>query len=61
MPEAPKPLNSPLDRIKNLQPVDPSKVAALENRLKSKYVAGMTEYLREARLRAEQVQDKVIY
>jgi hypothetical protein len=53
--------SSPLKRIRNLQPVDPAKVAALETRLKESYVVGMTEYAREARLRAEAIRDKVLY
>ena len=51
---------SPLRRIKNLKPVDPSKVAEMETRLKRTYVEGMTQYAREARLRAEKVRDKVL-
>lgn len=54
-------LQSPLQRIKNLRPIDPAKVAALESRLKQSYVVEMTEYVREARLRAEAVRDKVLY
>lgn len=61
MEEKPKQLTSPLQRIKNLQPVDPAKVAALESRFKRTYVTEMTEYAREARLRAESVRDKVLY
>ena len=61
MQKPPQIADSPLARIKNLEAVDPAKVAALESRLKHNYVAGMTEYLREARLQAEKVRDKVLY
>lgn len=61
MEEKPTKSMSPLHRARNLRPVDPEKVAALEARLKGTYVREMTEYAREARLRAESVRDKVLY
>lgn len=56
-----KPATSPLERIKNLREIDSQKMADLQNRMRTKYVTRMTEYLRESRLRAERIQDKVIY
>lgn len=56
-----KKINSPLDRIQGLRPVAPEKAQALETRLKRGYVSQMTEYVREARLRAELGRDKVLY
>jgi hypothetical protein len=53
--------SSPVERLKNAKPVDPDKVRALESRLKRSYVVGMSEYNREARLRAESIKDKVLY
>ncbi len=61
MENKPEPSASPLKRIKNLKPVDAEKIAALETRLKGSYVVGMDEYLRESRLQAEKVRDKVLY
>jgi hypothetical protein len=54
-------LESPLARLKNLQEVPAEKVADIEKRFKATYVRGMTEYLREARLRAEKIRDKILY
>jgi hypothetical protein len=54
-------LDSPLTRVKGLQEVPAQKVADIENRFKNTYVRGMTEYQREARLRAEKVRDKILY
>lgn len=54
------PKTSPLHRIENLQEVDPKKVADLEARLKRTYVSRMSDYVREARLRAEAVRDKIL-
>lgn len=54
-------LESPLARLKNLQEVPAEKQAAIEERLKANYVRPMTEYLREARLRAEKVRDLILY
>lgn len=54
-------LESPLERLKYLQEVPAEKVADIEKRFKMTYVRGMTEYLREARLRAEKIRDKILY
>jgi len=56
-----KRLNSPLERIQGLRPVASEKAQVLETRLKRSYVPQMTEYVREARLRAELGRDKVLY
>ncbi len=54
-------LESPLARLKNLQEVPADKQADIEKRLTVNYVRPMTEYLREARLRAEKVRDQILY
>lgn len=54
-------LQSPLTLLKGLKEVPAEKLAAIENRFKATYVREMTEYQREARLRAEKVRDKILY
>ena len=61
MKETPKAMASPLHRIKNLQQVEPGKVAEIEKRMQRTYVARSTDYMREARLRADRIRDKALY
>jgi len=61
MKETPKAMASPLQRIRNLQQVEPSKVAEIERRMRQTYVERSAEHMRDARLRADSIRDKALY
>lgn len=57
----PQLLPSPLDRITNLQTLDPVKVREFEQRLTQTYLPKVVEHYREARHGAEALRLKLLY